>query len=182
MTLAPTPLDGARALRASLGQFATGVAIVTARDDDGRCAGVTINSFASASLDPPLVLWSLGAAAATRAVFESARHHAISVLASTQEPLARRFALRFENRFAGVALRAGPFGTLLIDGALAQLVCRVRDRRETGDHVLFVCEVVDHCRSGGAPLVVHASRYSTIEPAAEAAPVAPVPAAATCPA
>ena len=170
----PSPLADTRALRDTLGEFATGVAIVTARDRDGRRAGVTINSLASASLDPPLVLWTLAAAAGSRPVFESARHHAINILASTQEPLARRFAMRLGDRFDGVALRDGPFATLLVEGALAQLVCRARDRMQTGDHVLFVSEIVDHCRAHGDPLVFHASRYRKIDRAAEA----PVPAPA----
>jgi flavin reductase (DIM6/NTAB) family NADH-FMN oxidoreductase RutF len=170
MTPVVTPLADPLALRAALGQFATGVAIATARDGAGRRAGVTINSFASASLDPPLVLWSLGAAAASRFVFEAASHHAINVLASTQEPLARRFATHGADRFAGIALGEGPFGTVLIDGALAQLVCRVRERRQTGDHFVFVSEIVHHCRSAGEPLVFHASRYWTIRSRVEATP------------
>lgn len=162
MTPIVTLLDDARALRASLGQFATGVAIATARDGDGRRAGVTINSFGSVSLAPPLVLWSLAAAASSRPVFEATPQHAINVLAAGQEPLARRFATRLADRFAGVVLREGPFGTLLIDGALAQFVCRVRDRRQLGDHVLFVSEVVHHRRAPGKPLLFHASRYWAI--------------------
>jgi unspecific monooxygenase len=167
MTPTATPLDDSRALRAVLGQFATGVAIVTARDGEGRRAGVTINSFASVSLAPPLVLWSLGAAAASRALFEAARYHAINVLAAPQEPLARRFAMRAADRFAGIALREGPFDTLLLDGALAQLVCLVRERREIGDHTLFLSEVVHHDRTAGEPLIFHASGYRTIGRCAE---------------
>jgi len=168
MTPAATPLDDSRALRAALGQFATGVAIVTARDGEGRRAGLTINSFAPVSLAPPLVLWSLGAAAASRPVFEAARHHAINVLAAAQEPLARRFAMRAADRFAGVAVREGPFDALLLDGALAHFVCLVRERREMGDHALFVSEVVHHCRAPGEPLIFHASAYRTIERPADA--------------
>ena len=153
--------DARRALRATLGQFATGVAIVTARSAQWRPAGLTINSFASVSLDPPLVLWSLASTASIRPVFETAAFHAISVLGAEQGALARRFSVPDVDRFAGVALRDGPYDAVLIDGARAQLVCRVQERRETGDHVLFVSEVVHHRVDAGEPLIFHASRYWT---------------------
>ena len=153
--------DERRTLRATLGQFATGVAIVTARSAQGRPVGLTINSFASVSLDPPLVLWSLVSRASSRPIFEAATFHAINVLAAEQGALARRFSAPAVDRFAGVAHRDGPCGAVLIDGALAQFVCRVRDRRETGDHILFVSEVVHHRLAPGEPLIFHASRYWT---------------------
>jgi unspecific monooxygenase len=155
-------LEAARSLRAALGQFATGVAIVTACDDLGRRAGVTINSFASVSLDPPLVLWSLAATASSRSVLESAPLHAINVLAANQAWLALRFARPAPDRFAGVAWRYDPAGAITIDGARAHFVSLVRERNPAGDHVLFICEVVRHGRSDGAPLIFHGSRYWTI--------------------
>src|SRR5262245_7459122 len=145
-----------RALRTAFGRFATGVAIVTARSPEGRLAGLTINSFASVSLDPPLVSWSLAASASSLPIFAAARFHAISVLSAAQRGLALRFARHDIDRFAGVASRDGPYGTVLIDGALAQLVCRVRELRETGDHTMFVSEVVDQDCDRGEPLIFHA--------------------------
>ena len=153
------PLDERRALRSTLGRFSTGVAIVTAREAEAPPWGLTINSFASVSLDPPLVQWSLSAAAASRPVFERAAFHAINVLAAAQAALARRFSAREVDRFAGVPLRDGPHGAVLIEGALAHLVCRVCGRRETGDHVVFVSEVVHHRIGRGEPLVFYAGRY-----------------------
>ena len=81
-----------QALRAALGRFATGVTIITCLDTQGGAVGLTANSFASLSLDPPLVLWSLRKASGSRAAFEVARHFAINVLAETQVDLSRRFA------------------------------------------------------------------------------------------
>jgi len=153
------PLDERRALRSTLGEFATGVAIVTARGNEGATWGLTINSFASVSLDPPLVQWSLAAAAASRPLFERAAFHAINVLAGAQGPLARRFSARQVDRFAGVPLREGLHGAVLIEGALAHLVCRVCGRRETGDHLVFVSEAVHHRIGPGEPLVFYAGRY-----------------------
>ena len=175
VTAAP---DG-RALRSSLAAFATGVAIATARTGDGELTGVTINSFASVSLDPPLVVWSLAASAASLPVFTRARFHAINVLAADQLPLAQRFATRGVDRFAGVARHDGACGAVLIDGALAHFVCRARDLRETGDHTLIVSEVVDYRARIGEPLIFHAGRYWTrgaqVESAAPLAVLAPLP-------
>jgi unspecific monooxygenase len=150
-----------RALRATLGRFATGVAVATARHADGRPCGLTINSFASVSLDPPLVLWSLASAAASLAVFRAARFHAINVLAAAQAALSRRFSARDVDRFHGVAWRGGPFGTVLLDGALAHIVCRPRELREVGDHTMLLSDVVFFRDSAGDPLVFHAGQYWT---------------------
>ena len=81
-----------RDFRAALGMFATGVTIVTARNDEGEPVGLTASSFNSVSLDPPLVLWSLGKAAGSMAVFANGRHYAINVLSASQKTLAERFA------------------------------------------------------------------------------------------
>jgi unspecific monooxygenase len=157
--LTPTQADRQRALRAALGEFATGVTVVTACDATGRPIGVTVNSLASASLDPPLVLWSLARASASRCAYESALHHGVNVLAVEQDAIARRFAARGLDRFAGIDFHAGPFGVPLIDGALAHLVLARREVRETGDHRTFVGEVVFHQRFPRAPLVFHRSCF-----------------------
>jgi flavin reductase (DIM6/NTAB) family NADH-FMN oxidoreductase RutF len=142
--------------------FATGVTIVTARDADGSPVGVTANSFNSVSLDPPLVLWSLGRSAGSMAVFEQGSHYAINILASSQRALAERFGRRSVNRFAGVAFSAGTGGAPVLEGAAAVFECRNRSRYEEGDHVIFVGEV-ERCahRSGAHPLIFHGGRYFT---------------------
>ena len=135
----------ARALRAALGQFATGVAIVTARDALGRRAGVTINSFASVSLDPPLVLWSLAATAVEPfGVRERARARDQR---SRGEPGVRSRCASPDPRPTASPASPGEYdlaGAITIDGAPAHFVCRVRERHPAGDHVLFICEVVRH--------------------------------------
>jgi unspecific monooxygenase len=154
--------DGAarRALRDALGQFATGVTIVTAADADGQRVGVTINAFTSVSLAPPLLLWSLARSSGSLAALRAAPCHAINVLGSAQLALCRHFATRGADRFAGVACRPGPCGTVLIDGTLAYFICRHRSVRMVGDHVLFVVEVVAYGSKPGAPLVFHAGGFA----------------------
>lgn len=111
------------AFRRTLGTFATGVVVVTAGSAANRCAGLTVNSFSSVSLDPPLVLWSLRLDAPSRPVFEEASHFAVNILAENQTELANRFATPHPDKFAGVACIEGMGGTLLLNGCVAHLEC-----------------------------------------------------------
>lgn len=148
--------------RATLGQFATGVTIVTARDVEGNLVGLTANSFNSVSLSPPLVLWSLSRHSTSMPGFLSAGHYAINVLAADQRQLAERFAKKGIDRFDGTPWRPGLTGAPVIDGAVAVFECRHRSQYDEGDHVIFVGEV-QHCRRrvGAAPLVFHGGRFFT---------------------
>lgn len=150
--------------RRTLGQFATGVTIVTTRTPDGQRVGLTVNSFTSVSLDPPLVLWCLSRAAASAPSFLAAARFAINVLALDQVDLAQRFATPHADRFAGVGCRAGEDGVPLLDGAIAHLVCRNLNlaRRPTGDHLVFIGEVEHHERFTGEPLVFQAGAYGRL--------------------
>jgi flavin reductase (DIM6/NTAB) family NADH-FMN oxidoreductase RutF len=127
--------------RASLGMFATGVTIVTARTDNGELVGLTANSFNSVSLSPPLVLWSLARAAGSMAAFSNGRHYAINVLAADQQALAEQFAARGTDRWVGVGFTGGASGAPLLDGAAATFECFNRSQYAEGDHVIFVGEV-----------------------------------------
>ena len=146
--------------RAALGQFATGITIVTARDAEGRLVGLTANSFNSVSLSPPLVLWSLAKQSTSMSGFLSATHYAINVLAADQRLLAERFASKGIDRFEGTAWHAGLSGAPVIDGAVAVFECSHRSQHDEGDHVIFVGKV-EHCsrRIGVAPLLFHGGRF-----------------------
>jgi flavin reductase (DIM6/NTAB) family NADH-FMN oxidoreductase RutF len=164
MSDAPTPASAfsAEEFRASLGQFATGVTIVTTRTPEGRLLGLTANSFNSVSLQPPLVLWSLARQSSSMPGFLQASHYAINVLAADQRLLAERFSRKGIDRFEGVAWRAGLTGAPVIDGAVAVFECSHRSQHDEGDHLIFVGEV-QHCRRriGAAPLVFHGGRFFT---------------------
>lgn len=145
--------------------FATGVTIVTARTDSGEPVGLTASSFNSVSLDPPLVLWSLGQAAGSMAVFANGRHYAIHVLAAEQKALAERFAARGIDRWAGIGFTEGVGGAPLLDGCVATFECFNRSQYTEGDHVIFVGEV-ERCtrRAGASPLLFHGGRFYTEHP------------------
>jgi flavin reductase (DIM6/NTAB) family NADH-FMN oxidoreductase RutF len=156
----PFPIQfDSRSLRDALGEFATGVAVVTARGADGQPVGVTINSFASVSLEPPLVLWSLGLASPSLAAFESCSHYAVNILAADQVDFSQRFSQAQEDRFAGIATTAGTGGTPLLPGCSAWFECRNEIRYPGGDHLILVGYVENFRREPKAPLVFHGGRY-----------------------
>ncbi|MBB2910453.1 flavin reductase (DIM6/NTAB) family NADH-FMN oxidoreductase RutF [Streptosporangium becharense] len=148
-----------RSLREAFGQYATGVAVVTAALPGGGRAGVTVNSFTSVSLDPPLVLWCLSRRAPSAPAFLAAGRFAVNVLAADQEHLSRRFATPSPDKFAGVETGRGPGGVPLLAGALARFTCRTATTYDGGDHLIFVGEVEHFERSDGEPLVFHSGGY-----------------------
>ncbi len=122
-----------RALRNLLGQFATGVTVITTRGADGRKVGMTANSFSSVSLDPPLVLWSLARTAPSVNDFLVASHFAINVLGSDQHGLSGHFARPAADKFVGIEHVEATAGVPLLDGAIATLVCRNLTQRRPPD-------------------------------------------------
>jgi len=157
------------ALRRVCGAYATGVAIVSASCADGTHCGLTINSFTSVSLDPPLILWSLRSASPSLPHFDGEGPFAISILAEGQDALAMRFARPAENKFEGVPVQGGALGTPVIGGSVAHLECRPYSRMEAGDHIVFVWEVVAVSESPiEAPLAFFGGKFHRIAPLDEA--------------
>ncbi|SDX32191.1 NADH-FMN oxidoreductase RutF, flavin reductase (DIM6/NTAB) family [Arthrobacter sp. cf158] len=148
-----------RDFRGALGQFATGVTVVTTVAADGRKVGMTANSFTSVSMEPPLVLWCPSKRAPSLGDFEDATHFAINILASDQHVLSRQFATPASDKFAGAETTEGIAGVPLLDGAVATFQCRTVSRHDAGDHVIYVGEVESYNYDGGAPLVFHAGKY-----------------------
>ena len=153
-----------RQFRRALAQFATGVTIITTRVDDGSFIGLTASSFNSVSLEPPLVLWSLAAAAGSLPVFRRNSHYVINVLSAAQRPLAERFARRGTNHFDGVPFTLSRTGLPILAGVAAWFECRNRSRYPEGDHVIFVGEV-EHCHAcAQAALVFHDGHFVATAP------------------
>ena len=148
-----------RDFRGALGQFATGVTVVTTLGVDGRKVGMTANSFTSVSMEPPLILWCPSKRAPSLADFEESTHFAINILASDQHVLSRQFATPSIDKFAGAETSEGIAGVPLLDGAVATFQCRTVSRHDAGDHVIYVGEVEKYENAGGDPLVFHAGKY-----------------------
>ena len=152
------------AFRQALGSFATGVTIITTRTEDGEPLGLTVNSFNSVSLNPPMVLWSLAETYKGYEAFKKASHWAVHVLAADQEDLSNRFAGKLDDKFAGLTLEDGINGNPLLTGCAARFECRTAFQYEGGDHLIFVGEVESFEQCDSAPLVFHGGRYAHATP------------------
>jgi flavin reductase (DIM6/NTAB) family NADH-FMN oxidoreductase RutF len=155
------PVDPAE-FRRTLGQFATGITVVTTRGEDGRPMGLTVNAFSAVSLDPPLVLVCIDNRSDTHDGFEASCVFGISVLGEEQEHFSRRFAQPGREKFEAKDLHLGETGVALVPGALAHIECRVAATHPGGDHTIYVGEVVRLEMRPGRPLLYHASGYQKL--------------------
>ncbi len=147
-----------RALRDALGQFATGVTIITTSDAQDAPVGLTVNSFNSVSLDPPLVLWSLMNSSGKLDAFSRCTHWAVHVLGVDQQALSQRFASSCD-RFAGIDFMRGPGNVPLLDGCVARYVCSNHLQHEGGDHRILIGRVEQFEQFNGEPLLFHGGHY-----------------------
>lgn len=153
--------DKSLALRRAFGKFATGVAIATTIDRDDNPIGLTINSFSSVSLDPPLVLWSLVTRSPNLDVFRNSSHFAINILSRDQQDISNTFARPTEDRFAGLDWHRGLADLPVIQGTIATFECRRTMTIEAGDHVVFFGAVEECEQSDLDPLLFFSGKYGT---------------------
>ena len=152
--------------RSALGQFATGVTVITTRDKKGVPFGVTANSFNSVSLDPPMVLWSLAKTSSSMEAFSSAESFAVHILSAGQQDLSNRFAKSGGDKFAGLNLPKS--GLPLLEGCAARFICRTAYKYEGGDHIIFVGEVEEFDADSSAPLLFIKGQYAEMRRAGSA--------------
>lgn len=148
----------ARDFRDALSQFATGVTIITTRLADGSFIGLTASSFNSVSLNPPLVLWSLGQSAKSLPIFTDNSHYVINVLSTEQTTLAEKFSKPGKDRFKNLAFSLSPTGLPILSGVAAWFECHNRSRYPEGDHVIFVGAVEACDVNPQKPLIFHGGR------------------------
>jgi flavin reductase (DIM6/NTAB) family NADH-FMN oxidoreductase RutF len=159
LALQPIDAENPREIRNLLGQFATGVTVITTRSKQGRKVGMTANSFSSLSLDPPLILWSLSKTAPSLSDFVEAEHFAIHMLAQEHHELSGHFARASADKFSGIAHRDCAVGVPILKDVLATLVCRNVTQYEGGDHLIFIGQIEQYQQRQGEPLVFHAGKY-----------------------
>jgi 3-hydroxy-9,10-secoandrosta-1,3,5(10)-triene-9,17-dione monooxygenase reductase component len=145
--------------RRALSCFATGVAVVTALDADGKKVGITVNSFNSVSLNPPLVLWSIGEDSMSYSVFTTAEHFAVNVLAMHQDGLSAKFANRGGNKFTGLDCRDGIAGVPVLPEYAACFECKTESIFDGGDHKIIVGRVLKFDDSETQPLILYRGRF-----------------------
>lgn len=151
-----------RALRRVLGCYATGVAIITTHTPDRGMVGVTVNSFASVSLDPPLILVSLARTANVLSSFQQTEHFAVNILAFGQEDLSNMFARPSTASWEAILYAENAHGVPLLSGTLAQLECTKTEERDGGDHIILLGRVdLFHLHQPADPLLFVRGRYGT---------------------
>ena len=155
--------EESKALRQAFGQFATGVTIVTTSDSGHDPVGVTANSFSSVSLQPPMVLWSLSAAAMSRRVFEKAEYFCVHILSAAQQELSDLFAQQGADKFAVADWSWGEHGVPLLNDFAARFHCRTESQLPVGDHIVIVGEVIKFEKTDQRPLVFHGGQYALAE-------------------
>lgn len=154
------PIDDAQ-FKLAMSHFASGVTVVTT-EHEGTRYGMTVSAFSSLSLHPPLVLVCVEKAAKSHDAIRDTGKFGVSMLAQGQADVSGRFASRAEDKFSGVSVRNGELGIPLIEGAICTLECRVHQQLASGDHTIFVGEVVEARVRDDAPLVYFRSAYREI--------------------
>ena len=162
MTVRVEPGFDVRSFRRALGHFPTGVCVVTSQVDGAR-VGMTVNSFNSLSLEPPLILFSIDAGTTSLPLWRKAKGYAVNVLAENQKDLSDRFAKTRSNKWEGTSYADGLFGAPLLPGVAAALECAAWATHAGGDHVLFIAEVKRFRMSEDRrPLVFSKGRYAKL--------------------
>lgn len=147
--------------RRTLGSYMTGVTIVTTIDREGRRRGMTMTSFTSVSLDPPMVLVCVDRRAASFDAFVESRGIAVHILASAQEPLARTFASKAPDKFAHVVAESGYGGAPIIRDVHAYLDCETDQVVMAGDHAIIVARVLDFGSEDRRPLAFYQGKFNS---------------------
>jgi flavin reductase (DIM6/NTAB) family NADH-FMN oxidoreductase RutF len=149
-----------RTLRDALGCFATGVTVVTCVNEKGEPAGLTVNSFTSVSLDPPLLMVCLAREAASAAALTRASHFAVNVLQTGQQPASIRFSTRDEDRFGATPWSCGEAGAPILKDSLGVFECERYAVHPGGDHHILIGQVVKASFDAGLdPLLYFRGRY-----------------------
>jgi flavin reductase (DIM6/NTAB) family NADH-FMN oxidoreductase RutF len=156
--------------RKVLGHYPTGVCVVTSLDPRGQPIGMSIGSFTSVSLDPPLVAFLPDRRSTTWQKIRATEHFCVNVLGDHQEAISRRFASPAADKFAGISHRTSDRGLPILDGVVAWIDCQLRAVHEAGDHFIAVGEVVSLATEHPArPLLFHKGGYGQLNPIASTA-------------
>lgn len=163
----PAHADSSVTLRSALGRFATGVTVISAETADRHVHCMTVNSFASLSLDPPLILWTLRSRSARYQTFSKTQAFSVSVLAETQLDIARKHAMPPPDGFAHRDWKSYLGGCPIVAGASAHFICKGHTEVHKGDHVILIGEITEFAEHKHPPLLFMGGKYylgSSLEP------------------
>jgi flavin reductase (DIM6/NTAB) family NADH-FMN oxidoreductase RutF len=151
-----------RDFRNALGHFGTGVTVITTVDSNQQCFGVTVSSFNSVSLNPPLVLWSQVRGAPSHQAFLNSEHFVVNILSEQQKEVSNTFARPSEDKFKDIAHHLSPQGIPVLDGTLGHFICKKEREIDGGDHVIFIGRVMSYSYNTSedtAPLFFWKGKY-----------------------
>lgn len=154
--------DNTALFKEVMGNYPTGVTVITATDETGAPIGMTVNSFASVSIDPLLILWSIDKRVSTYETFVAAEQFAVHVLAGSQSDICSLFASKGADRFANTDWTLSERGLPILADASGVLQCKTFKTIEAGDHTILIGEVVDIQSSQKDPLLYHRRRFGKI--------------------
>ena len=145
-----------------MGNYPTGVTIVTTKDDQGNPVGLTVNSFASVSLDPLLILWSIDHSVSSLDVFKNAGKFAVNILAGNQQELCKTFASKNLDRFGSCQWETSEYGLPVISDTFAVLQCETYQTVEAGDHTILIGRVLEIDKGDQDPMLYHGRKFGPI--------------------
>lgn len=155
-------LDQVASFKAAMGNYPTGVTVVTAYNSDGKPMGLTVNSFASVSLEPLLILWSIDKRVYSYEEFLKVDKFTVNILAADQGDICNLFASKVEDRFAECEWYKSELNLPVLSNSLATLECKVFNKVEAGDHIIMIGEVLHIQNAAKEPLLYHRRNIGAI--------------------
>lgn len=155
-------MDSVSKFKAVMGNYPTGVTVVTTTDENGTPLGLTVNSFASVSIEPLMILWSIDKNVSSYEPFTKAEKFAVHVLADDQADICSLFAMKGTDRFANCEWKTSEHNLPIISGALGVLQCKTHKTVEAGDHTILIGEVIDIENYDKDPLLYHRRKFGKI--------------------
>lgn len=148
--------------RAALGRFASGVTVVTTKNDSGKLFGITVSAFCSVSLEPPLILVCIEKRAGSHHAFQESKAFVVNILREDQQSVSNHFASHLEDKFANVEYDTGIENLPVLRNCLANLECRLHDSHESGDHTIFIGQIEKAAVNEENPLIYWHGKYREI--------------------
>lgn len=155
-------LNQALEFKKALGNYPTGVTVVTTFDDEDKPIGLTVNSFASVSLEPLLILWSIDKKSSSYNTFLKVDKFAVNILAEDQADICKLFSSKVEDRFSQCSWEKSESGVPVLKEALAQIECKTFQQVDAGDHIIFIGEVIQIKNKEKNPLLYHRRKFGPI--------------------
>jgi flavin reductase (DIM6/NTAB) family NADH-FMN oxidoreductase RutF len=148
--------------KSSLGKFASGVTVVTTKDNDGNLHGLTVSAFCSVSMNPPLILVCILKTTGSYSSFEESKRFVVNILEESQQNISNNFASHSDDKFSGQNYELNENGLPILADCLVNLECNLKHSYDGGDHTIFVAEIEKTTVRDGKPLIYSQGKYRQI--------------------